>query len=59
MRAMHLFWLDILCFCYVTLVLTVTDDRHTLSSRLVHEGDASFLVGHLLFTCLTLLRHFL
>ena len=34
-------------FCHVTLVLTMTDDGHTLSSRLVHEGDASVLVGHL------------
>ena len=25
----------------------MTDDGHTLSSRLVHEGDASVLVGHL------------
>ena len=28
----------------------------TLSSRLVHEGDASFLAGYLLLTCFTLLR---
>ena len=41
---------------HVTLVVIVTDDGHTLSSRLVHEGDASFLVGHLLIACFTLLR---
>ena len=42
----------------VTLVVIVTDDRHTLSSRLVHEGDASFLAGHPLLTCFTLLGQF-
>ena len=31
------------------------DDGHTVSSRFVHEGDASFLAGHLLLICFTLL----
>ena len=37
------------------LVIIVTDDGHALSSRLVQLGDASFLVGHLLLACFTLL----
>ena len=48
-------WASFACR-HVTLVVIVTDDGHTLSSRLVHESDASFLVGRLLLACFTLLR---
>ena len=32
----------------------MTSSRHTLPSRLVHEGDASFLVGHPLYIVMSL-----
>ena len=35
-------------------MVIVTGDGHTLSSSLVHEGDASFLAGYLLLTGFTL-----
>ena len=50
---MHLFCLDILCTLLCHLGDWCDYDGNTLFSRLVPEGDASFLAGHLLLTGLT------
>ena len=38
-----------------TSIVFAACDGHKVSSRVVHEGDASFLAGHFLLTCFTLL----
>ncbi len=63
---MHFFWLDDVLedsYCYVSWVSSRWQDiadtltlHFRLSSRLMHEGDALFLAGHLLLTCRTLTR---
>ena len=66
---MHLFWLDIVLedsYCEVSWVSSRWQDigdtptlHFRLPSRWMHEGDALFLVGHLLLACRTLTRQFL